>query len=344
MLVVIWFNDRRIVRLLLAGGVFRLSPKQRSERQSAPEVLLAEGLRRCGVDVTESPLEDLRRPLLDKSFDLVHVHHLSKAALAASLSPLSRPMIFTEHGMPNSTSKHLQIARRVIYSKSSGVVFLSNNESTLKLEEFDLDSNRTWVIPNPVVLAGASPVLRTLQDHQFRMLYVGQLIRLKQVDRIIRSLAVLPTAVTLEVIFHNDELLVELTALAERLGVLERIEFSGQLSGMQLVQAYENADVLLLPSQHEALPSVISEALLTGLPIIASDVGGIPEQVGDAGLLVPPDREAPLHGYIEILMRDYRRFAAAAFDSVPRRLMVLSPEHVALEHLEMYETLLSTRT
>lgn len=328
--------------MLLAGGVFRLSPKQRSERQPAPEVLLAEGLRKCGVDVTESPLEDLRRPLLDRSFDLIHVNHLSKAALTASLSPLSRPMIFTEHGMPSKTSKRLQIARRIIYSKSSGVVFLSSNESALKINEFDLDSNRTWVIPNPVVLGGASPVLRTPRDHKFRMLYVGQLIPLKQVDRIIRSLTDLPAYVTLQIVFHNDDLLIELTTLAQSLGVLERIDFSGQLSGIQLVQAFEKADVLLLPSEHEALPSVISEALLTGLPVIASDVGGIPEQVGDAGILVPPDRQVPLHGYIQILMRDYQRIAAAAFDSAPRRLIALSPERVALEHISMYETLLST--
>ncbi len=336
-------EDRRAVRLLLAGGVFRLSPEERSERQSAPEVLLAEGLRKCGVDVTESSLEDLRRPVFDRSFDLIHVHHLSKAALAASLSPLSRPMIFTEHGMPTSTSKRLQIARRVIYSNASGTVFLSNKESTSKLEEFDMDSNRTWVIPNAVALSGASPVLRTLQDHQFRMLYVGQLIPLKQVDRIIRALADLPTTVTLQIVFHNDELLVELSALAEHLGVLERIEFSGQLSGVELVKAYEKAHVLLLPSEHEALPSVISEALLTGLPIIASDVGGIPEQVGDSGLLVPPDRQTPLQGYIQTLVRDYQRFAETAFESAPGRLVVLSPEHVAHQHLAMYETLLSTK-
>jgi glycosyltransferase involved in cell wall biosynthesis len=53
-------------------------------------------------------------------------------------------------------------------------------------------------------------------------------------------------------------------------------------------------DIFVLPSRKEGLPFVILESLLAGLPIIATDVGGVKEAVGDAGIIVPPDDSSAL--------------------------------------------------
>ncbi len=94
-----------------------------------------------------------------------------------------------------------------------------------------------------------------------------------------------------------------------------------------------DADVLLLPSAHEALPSVVSEALLTGLPVIASNVGGIPTQVGDAGILVSPGAHSPLDLPIKQLMADYERFAVTAFARSAQLTEKLAPEASIDAHL-----------
>lgn len=77
--------------------------------------------------------------------------------------------------------------------------------------------------------------------------------------------------------------------------VAERVRFTGPLSGADLADAYAAADVLTLASHAETYGMVVTEALARGLPVIATDVGGLPEALGQAadgtrpGLLVPPD-------------------------------------------------------
>ncbi len=85
------------------------------------------------------------------------------------------------------------------------------------------------------------------------------------------------------------------------LGLADRVHFTGPLRRAELDAAYAEADVLVLSSRAESYGMVITEALARGLPVIASDVGGVPEALGRAadgsvpGLLVPPD-DAPALG------------------------------------------------
>ena len=81
---------------------------------------------------------------------------------------------------------------------------------------------------------------------------------------------------------------------ARRFG--DRVGFPGPLTGTALDRAYAAADLLLLPSHAETYGMVVTEALARGMPVLATDVGGIREAVGrcDAGLLVPPGDPAAL--------------------------------------------------
>jgi glycosyltransferase involved in cell wall biosynthesis len=73
-----------------------------------------------------------------------------------------------------------------------------------------------------------------------------------------------------------------------------RVRFTGPLTGADLDDAYAGADLFLLPSRAETYGMVVTEALARGLPVIAADVGGVPEALGTTpagdvpGRLVPP--------------------------------------------------------
>jgi glycosyltransferase involved in cell wall biosynthesis len=91
-----------------------------------------------------------------------------------------------------------------------------------------------------------------------------------------------------------------LTRRAKEGGFDDRVQFAGACVGADLDAAYAAADLLVLASHAETYGMVVAEALARGLPVVATEVGGLPETLGDAadgcrpGVLVPPGDSAAL--------------------------------------------------
>ncbi len=87
-------------------------------------------------------------------------------------------------------------------------------------------------------------------------------------------------------------------------GVSDKVRFTGFLSGRQLSEEYKRADIFVLPTLKEGFGMTVLEAMSYGLPVVASNVGAIPELVDDGvnGLLFEPENQGLLSGAIlEIL-------------------------------------------
>jgi glycosyltransferase involved in cell wall biosynthesis len=74
--------------------------------------------------------------------------------------------------------------------------------------------------------------------------------------------------------------------LAEGLGVRERVEILGPRVDREKLREFEAADVFAYPTENDGQPLVVLEAMAAGLPVVASRCGGIPETLGDTGLLI----------------------------------------------------------
>ena len=98
------------------------------------------------------------------------------------------------------------------------------------------------------------------------------------------------------------------TTRSEGLG--DRVRFTGPRTGPELDRAYAAADLLVLASHAETYGMVVTEALARGLPVLATEVGGVPEALGHGedgtrpGLLVPPGDPAALGAALRAWLGD----------------------------------------
>jgi glycosyltransferase involved in cell wall biosynthesis len=148
---------------------------------------------------------------------------------------------------------------------------------------------------------------------------VGRLDRVKGHDVLLRAAAKLPGAAVAIVGAGADR--DALRCLAGELGLADRVSLPGSTD--RVAQALAGFDVYCQPSRYEGLGLALIEAMQAGLPCVASRVGGIPEVLGDCGLLVPPDDPDALADALAVLQADpalraelgsrARRRAAAEF-------------------------------
>ncbi|MCC7359404.1 MAG: glycosyltransferase [Anaerolineales bacterium] len=147
------------------------------------------------------------------------------------------------------------------------------------------------------------------------LLFVGKLRYYKGVEFLIRALPRVPAATVLLVGGESSVQRSELEALAQTLGVVERIKFLGQQSEAELPALYHAADVFVLPSieRSEAFGIVQLEAMAAGCPVVSCDVGtGVAwvNQDGQTGLVVPPRQPEALAAALNELLADPARRAA----------------------------------
>lgn len=141
-----------------------------------------------------------------------------------------------------------------------------------------------------------------------RLLFVGRLVPKKGADVAVEALAHLRSKgldVRLDLV-GDGPLRGELEAQTDRLGIRDRVHFAGWKSQTELMAFWDRSDVLVVPSRtardgdQEGIPNVVKEAMASGLPVVASRHGGIPEMVihGETGWLFEEGDAAGLAGQV----------------------------------------------
>lgn len=175
-----------------------------------------------------------------------------------------------------------------------------------------------------------------------RIVTVGRLVARKGHDVAIRALALARRELPeLELwIVGDGPLRAELEAVARTCGVSECVRFTGAVWPTATLLA--EADLFVFPSRHEPQGLAPLEAFASGVPVIASRAGGIPEMVtdGETGVLVPPDDAAALADAIVRLARDPDTRAALAA-AAATRARAFDIERIAARYVELYGQLRS---
>ncbi|MEL6260115.1 MAG: glycosyltransferase family 4 protein [Cyanobacteria bacterium J06626_6] len=171
-----------------------------------------------------------------------------------------------------------------------------------------------------IVHCGVNPAQFSQVTHQgagHRLLFVGRLAAVKGLPMLLESVsqlkAKIPNILLTVVGDGPDRALLE--SLTTQLDLTEQVNFVGYQSQAAVRRYLQETDVFVLPSFAEGVPVVLMEAMMSGVPVVATQIAGVSELVEDSvsGFLVPPSSVSELCDRIRTLLIDgelRRRFGA----------------------------------
>jgi glycosyltransferase involved in cell wall biosynthesis len=245
--------------------------------------------------------------------DVIHAHEYVAGTVALPLGRLLRcPVVVTEHygGFARGIVPTVDRARaRRVFERAAIVCPVSRNlEGHLRAVA---PAARCETVPNFVDDQVFHPARRTrTNDEPLRLVTVGNLIEVKGHRYLLEAMPRLRTQqrVTLDVIGGGD-LREELEELAGSLALNGQVRFVGQLPKREVAAALRHADVFVLPSLGENMPCALLEALVSGVPSVATSVGGVPEVLDESrGVMVAAGSADALATGIGALVADLDRY------------------------------------
>ena len=167
-------------------------------------------------------------------------------------------------------------------------------------------------------------------------LFVGTLQPRKDPIAALEALALVDRELRLMLVGPDKGSEGEARRVAAKLGLEERVQFTGHVEKHELAELYRGAACLVFPSRYEGFGLPVVEAMASGTPVVASATGSIPEIAGDAAILVEPGDPAALAGGIERAIADRDRLVPAGLERASR----YSWSETARLTLAVYEELL----
>ena len=290
----------------------------------------------------------LLRLVRRERFDHIDVHEEPSSLAAAELralrrlfQPGSKLLLYSAQNIPKRYPLPFRRFEAAALAEAAGV-YVCNRAAgeilrdkgfggTLEVLPLGVDVEQFAPRPDPAASAGAQPLLVVG--------YIGRLTSEKGVDVLVRAAAGRP-GWRLRVV-GDGPVRGDLERLAAELGLADQVEFTPALPHHQLPRLYRELDVVVVPSRptprwQEQFCRVAVEAMASGVPVVASASGSLPEVVGDAGVLVPAgDPEALRAALTELAELPQRRRDLGRRGRA--RAGAFSWSSVAQAHLALYQ-------
>jgi D-inositol-3-phosphate glycosyltransferase len=317
----------------------------------------------------------LRRSLTVDPPDVVHAHFwMSGRAALAAARPLGIPVVQTFHALgvvkrrhqgARDTSPATRLREEAILAGNVDRIVATCSDEVFELVRMGADLRRVAVVPCGVDLelfradgpraprpseidppGHPSGVPRTPPA---RLLVVSRLVERKGIGDVVTALARLP-GVELVVAgglpageLGRDPEARRLAAVAERVGVADRVRLLGRVGRADLPALYRSADLMVNVPWYEPFGIVPLEAMACGVPVVVSAVGGLVDSVVDGvtGVHVPPRRPALLADAVAGLLADPERRAALGAAGARRARRRYGWDRIAGSTLEVYAGLLT---
>jgi glycosyltransferase involved in cell wall biosynthesis len=245
---------------------------------------------------------------------LVHVHYVFPTGILALFAKmlLKVPYVVTSHGgdLDQMAKKHPRIQQltKKILHEASAVIVVGEGLKTEVLERYEVPEAKVHVLSmgvNTTVFKHIEKLdaLEALElpSQSKKILFVGNVIRAKGIFELIQAFEKLQDEYSLYIVgstkdtdFYNEVK----SFIADK--NIQHVYFVPPQSQQDLANWMSACDVLVLPSHHEGFGLVALEALACGIPVVASNVGGLPYLLSNnRGVLVEPNSSEAIYEGIQ---------------------------------------------
>lgn len=289
--------------------------------------------------------------------DILHLHNAAEAALPAVelRDALGIPLVISE----NWTAYHSELGRN-FRPKEERLVRKALNAAALHLPVSEhlgramadqAPEVQQRVVPNAVEEIFHPPAAPREKEGPLRLLHVSSMVDdHKNIRGMLRAVAAAVEAgADLCLTCHGGAgvggaEIPEYRALVAELGMSDRISFEGPATSEQVAHAMRRSDAFVLFSRYENLPCVLLEAWSTGMPVIATAVGGVGEHLGRQealGLLIDSEDETALKTAILTMAERKRSGTLADAEAIARHAQErFSMASVGRQIVEAYRSVL----
>jgi len=305
--------------------------------------------RKSGIDISQA--FKIAKIIRQNKPDIIHAHQYTPFFYSAIAKLLARQgrLIFTEHGrhFPDIVSKKRKFINRLLLLQTSAITAVCQFTKCALIENENISANRIEVIYNgidtDVQVAPIDKTTLSLNQNFPVIVHVGNFRPVKNQELAIRALKILIDkknyAYLLFVGSGSD--LEKCKALTDTLNLNDYVRFVGQRDDVYSILSI--ADVMINTSVSEAFSVAILEAMLLGLPVVATNVGGNSELVGDnkTGLLVNPDNPYELAEAIKNILQNQHlreRFGQTGRDIIISKFNI---ETIHNKYISLYKRIMN---
>lgn len=264
---------------------------------------------------------NLIRIIRKNDIDVLHAHSVIPTGFITVIVAkiMQKNVFITAHGMDITNFEDNSFFKRIIkfsLNNSSKSIAVSKNLAK-KMISFGVDEKKIIVLRNGVDTNRFKPLHNpkirlkyNIEDNDILILFVGYLDTFKGIFELIESFNKIKTDENniILMIIGTGPLKHEIEKRIRELGLSKQVTFTGQVSPSEMHEYYQSADIFVLPSHNDAggPPIVFIEAMACGLPVIGTNVGGIPEGIDECvnGFIVPPKNAIELAEKLETLVKD----------------------------------------
>ncbi|WP_048048280.1 glycosyltransferase family 4 protein [Methanosarcina mazei] len=261
----------------------------------------------------------IKDKILEIDPDLIHLHFTYPPYSYISTLPI--PVIITAHSLSFIKTKGIHSKRSYVnlsflIDPYFEKIALKNADCVIAVSDWvkqNIDNiigcnTKTVYIPNGINYEKYEPLPQKQNIKNPSILTVGRLVKLKGMDLLIKALPNIKELIpNIHLYIAGEGVQCEkLKSLAVRLNVQENITFLGFVSEDKIIKMLSSVDIFVTSSRSETFGIVVLEALAAGTPVIASNVGGIPQLLnnGEYGLLVEPENPEDLSSAVIKLIKD----------------------------------------